>query len=521
MSTINDNKILKQEILNIVSKQNKRPIPIGILFSKITKQNSNKKHHNFNDFRSLIDGMITNGELKKTFSGAVVLGYENAPIDENNIKEGTIKINNKKIGFISLPNNRKSEYYVHTMNLNNAQDGDIVKFAPLLKDKQKNLKDAKVIEVIRHGKNFFVGIIKFDQNRNYQITLDDDRNYLIIKLNNTNGLVTGHKILIEIQKYEKDIGYGYVKKIIGHTSDVGVDILSIVYDNGVEPDFSEELLNETNNIKLDINSEERKIRKDLTNLNIFTIDPKTSKDFDDAIYVEKHEDIYKLYVSIADVSHYVSFNSVLDQEAYKRGCSIYLVDRVIPMLPHNLSDDICSLNPNVERLTLTCEMDINHNGEFKDIKIYPSIIKSKRRFNYDEVNEFFDKKNTFEKDTNEIKDCLLTALELHKILNVYRKKQGYIEFEIPEPVILVNEKCEPVKIDKRTSGTAQKLIENCMVAANEAVTIYAIKHKLPFVYRVHDKPNEERIKSFAIEAKKLNFHINTKIEDIEPKTISN
>lgn len=454
-------------------------------------------------------------------SNSIVLGYVDAPIDETKLLKGTININLGGSGFITLENENKAKYFVHKMNLNGALNGDKVEFALMQKKPLATLQDAKVVKALSHSKDFYVGVYHVDKDGKYTIKLDDEKFYLNINLDSIEGLTDGLKILIKIKTYEKDVAYGSVSRIIGHTSDVGVDILSIVYDNGVEPDFSDSVLDYAKKITLEINEQQRKIRKDLTNLPIVTIDPKTSKDFDDAIYVKKiDEDKYFLSVSIADVSHYVKYKSILDEEALKRGCSIYLVDRVIPMLPHNLSDDICSLNPNVERLTLTCDMDVSSSGEMSNIRVYPSIIKSHRRFAYDDVNAYFNKTNNLENDSDEVKKMLDVSLELHRILDKAKLKRGYINFEIPEPMIVVDDKGFPIEIKKRESGTAQHMIEDFMVMANEAVTRYAQQKKWPFVYRLHDKPNEDRLKTFALEAKKLGFKINTDIKNIQPHHIS-
>ncbi len=507
------NSNLKQSIQKIVIEDG-RPIPKAILISKVCRSNRSVQRK---EIENTIDEMIKSGNLRiLSKSGKIQLGYEDAPVDTSKTYEGVIRINSKGSGFIRLDNEEKSKYFVYRTNLNQALDGDRVEFALLKKAPKKDLLDAVVLKIISHGKDFYTGLININKDGTYKVTIDDEKMYLPVKLDSLQGLVDGQKVLIKIKTYEKDAAYGTVSKIIGHSSDVGVDILSIVYDNGVEPNFTPDVLDYARKIELNIDDYQRKIRKDLTNLPIVTIDPATSKDFDDAIYVKKNnDDEYYLCVCIADVSHYVRYKSPLDETAYKRGCSIYLVDRVIPMLPHNLSDDICSLNPNVERLTLTCDMLINKSGKIKSIKVYPSIIKSHRRFSYDEVNDFFNNKSSLEKDTNEVKAMLKDALELHRILDAEKKRRGYIAFEIPEPIIKLDDKGFPIDILTRKLGTAQNMIENFMVAANEAVTIYANQKKWPFVYRIHEKPNEEKLKTFSIEAKKLNFRITTDIEDIE------
>jgi ribonuclease R len=382
------------------------------------------------------------------------------------------------------------------------------------------LENAVVKSVISHAKDTYVGEAVFTGGEK-KIILDDKKSTLNIILDDYAGLVNGSKVLIRIERYEGNNAYASVLRIIGHKGDVGTDILSIVYDNGVEPDFSDAVLNEAKKITIDINEHERKIRVDLSNKPIVTIDPATSKDFDDAFYCEKLEDgKYLLSVQIADVTHYVKYQSELDKNAIERGCSIYLVDRVIPMVPHNLSDDICSLNPQVERLALSCDMIIDQNGSFSNIKVFPCIIKSHRRFSYDEVNKYISKETDFSKEEPEVKKSIDIGLELSDILSRMKNQRGYINFNVPKAVIKVNENGEPIEITKEIHGRAQKMIEDFAVAANEAVTIYANEKNYPFIYRVHDKPDEQKIKIFAIEAKKMNFKINTSLDNVESDTIS-
>lgn len=510
-----------KDILNIVENEKGRPIPVSVILVKLKRN-----HHNINRrlFYQCIDELLETKQINRLKkSGKIVLGYPKAEADMSQIFNGTIYINTKHSGFIHLNDDKEPKFFVHSTNLNGALDGDTVEFC-LLKiksDEDKRFKDAKVLKVLNHKKDYFVGLYETNGSY-YEVKCDNEKMYLPIKLKDTSGLVDGSKFLFKIEKYFEDYCLANVKKIIGHKNDVNVDILSIVYDHGIQPEFNDNIINEARQIKLDINQKQRAIRKDLTNLNIVTIDPKTSKDFDDAIYVEKLNDqLYRLYVCIADVSHYIKWQSQLDKQAQQRSCSIYLVDRVIPMLPHNLSDDICSLNPNVERLTLTCQMDINDQGEFKDIQVYPSIIKSHRRFNYDEVNDYFKDHKTIASDViPETKAMLNNAYELHKILDKFKKQRGYIDFNLPEPIIIVNEKCEPIDITLKHQGEAQKMIEDFMIAANEAVTIFALNKKWPFVYRVHSLPEEAKLKTFAIEAKKLGFQIALNHYDIKSNMIA-
>ena len=512
---------LEKLIIEIVSLE-QYPIPRNILLRKTIRMNTSNCFIHTDMFNETIDEMIELGSLKElNRSKHLVIGYVNGNIDTSRTYEGKIRINSNKLGFITLDNETKSKYFVHRINLNGALDNDRVAFQTMKSNrKEGELIDAVVTKVIKHEKDFFVCLFN-KTNDGYIVKPDDEKMYYNIILDDIEGLVDNQKILVKIKKYENKNAFGYVSRIIGHKSDVGVDILSVVINKGVEPDFSDELLNYSKTLRVSFDEKQKKIRRDLTSLPIVTIDPKTSKDFDDAICVIKNNDkTYKLYVSIADVAHYVKDNSILDQEALKRGCSIYLTDRVIPMLPHVLSDDICSLNYGAVRLTMTCEIDIDSNGKILSYDVYPSYIKSCRRFCYDEVNQYFAAINSLQNDTKEVKQMLDYAKELHKILDKTKFERGYINFTIPEVEIILDETGFPIEIKLHETGMAQNMIENFMLQANECVTLFAHQNNLPFVYRVHDKPNEEKIKRMLLETKKLNFKITTDLSNIKPKDIS-
>lgn len=516
-NSISQNNNYIESILFIITQENKKPIPIGIILKKLTFLLH--KPINKNIFFENIEYLIKTYQIVKLKNNKIVLGYPKAEVDESKIFFGTISINSKLSGFITKDFDQKANYFVHWTNLNGALNGDKVKFALLkINNELNSLKDAVVLEVVNHNKNFFVGCYT-KTNDSYEVICDDKKMYLPIKLDDTSNLIDGTKILFDIVEYRKDYCLAKIVKIIGHKFDVGVDILSIAYDNGAIVDFAQKTIDEANQIELNIDDEQKKIRKDLTNLNIITIDPASSKDFDDAFCVKKIDhNTYKLYVCIADVSNYVKWESNLDKVACNRGCSIYLVDRVIPMLPHNLSNDICSLNPNVPRLAITCEIDLDLNGKIKKIDVYPSIIKSHHRFNYDEVQRFF-LNNSIITD-QEMKKMLLDSYNLHKILDKRKQERGYIDFNLCEPKIIVNEKCQPIEIQLKKQNDAQKMVEDFMLVANEAVAIYGIKHKLPFIYRVHDFPQEDKFSLFNIELKKLNLTQFSVQKDTKSKTIA-
>lgn len=530
-------------LLDIIVKENGRPIPRRILFNKLVKNNQNIGYVRSEFYEEAINQLISSQKIISLRTGDLIgsqfkrnssFGQHHnggnslrfskivseESVDKTKPLVGSIHINTVGNGFIKLQGDTEAKYFVSREQLCYAQENDVVEFYAGPKGEGSNLFPAIVNKIIEHSKDYYVGEYVVDQN-GYSVILDDLKTTFKCELDNNDGLVNGSKILLKINKFEGDKIYASVNKIIGHKSDVGVDILSVIYDNGVTPDFPNDVLEFAKKLSVNLKDDSMKIRRDYTAKPIVTIDPATSKDFDDAFYCEKLSDgRFMLSVHIADVSHYVKYTSILDNEALKRGCSIYLVDRVIPMLPHNLSDDVCSLNPNVERFTIGCDMIINQAGMFEKIDVYPAIIKSHRRFSYDDVNEYFDKKNDFSKEEKAVKDSIDAGLKLSDILSAMKNKRGYIDFEIPEPEIIVNEKGEVTEIKKRVHGRAQKMIEDFMVAANEAVTIHADKMKYPFVYRIHEKPSDQKISSFSMIAKKLNFKISGNVEHISPLLIS-
>ncbi len=514
-----------QAISEILIKEDNRPIPLHILINKLKRQ-----YHinNTKIIENSIIAMIDNGEIKQlsTSKSLVIKHLISDEIISKEVIQGVIRINSSQNGFVSLANEKEAKYFVPKTKLNGALDGDMVEISLLkmitTKDqKPSNYLDAQVNKVIEHKKNYFTGTFKLISPNNYAIKVDDQKFYFDVKLNDFSQLVHGSKILFNVQEYKEDVAIAEVKKIIGHESDVGNDILSLVYDVGVEPEFPQEILDIANKLKIDWDPKNNKNRKDLTDKNFITIDPTSSKDYDDSFYLEKLPDnSYILNVAIADVGHFVKYNSPLAKEALKRGTSIYLTDRVIPMYPHIISDDLCSLNPNVVRFSINCEMHIDNQGNFLDIKVYSAAIKSKRRFSYDEVNDYFNLKNNLNNDDKNIIKMLDNAKELHEILRKKKNEEGFIDFDIKEPKIIVDETGFPIDIELYETGEAQKMIEDFMIAANEATTIFALDNNIPFIYRTHEKPDAIKIQEFNKLLKRINFNSRLDLSDITSKKIA-
>ncbi len=485
-----------------IIKNESRPIPKGILMEKV------KKNLNINNKKIIYDAinnLILNKVLKEVEKKYLVENYFNEDIT-NEKKVGVVTITSNLDGYVQVTDNNQEEgvdYYIHNINLNGALNNDIVEI--ILMDKftnKSNIQHAIINQVIERKTLFGVGTFKLIGNT-YEVELDDKKNYLKIKLDSIENLVNGYKILMQYSYQKDNTIIATVKKVIGHINEVGSDILSIIYSYGVEPEFSQEALDFVNNYKPNKKMDDK--RKDLTHLSIVTIDPKTSKDLDDAIYVKKYDDHFLLIVSIADVSSYVPYKSALDIQTIERATSIYLVDRVVPMLPHKLSNDECSLNEVQKHRAITCEMKINFKGDILAKDVYPSWICSKKQFSYDEVNELFSgKKINIE---SELEQMLFEGKQLHKILRNKNTANGYIDFNIKEPKIIVDEKCFPIAIEIKQRGMAQMMIEDFMVIANHAVTIKAHELNMPFIYRIHEKPSLKKIEDLIIELKKWTFKI--------------
>ena len=406
--------------------------------------------------------------------------------ENSHLFKGKLCLNSKGYGFV-IVKDRDKDIYINKRNINNASDGDLVCVEVI--DKVNN--EGRIIKIIRPDDSIITGEF-FKEKKKCYVKQNHSDFIIEIPSKYTLGAVPGHKVIVEKIGPNK----GKITKIIGHKNDVGIDIVSFVYEHNFEPQFPDNVLNYLDNIPEEVAESDKKGRLDLRDKVIFTIDGDDTKDIDDAISIAKlTADTYELGVHIADVSHYVKKGDVLDEEAYKRGTSVYLVDRVLPMLPHKLSNGICSLNPDVDRLALSCIMTIDKKGKITDYKIKKSVIKSRKQMTYNCVNKILDENIIPEGYEPFVADLKLMK-ELSDILRIKMVNRGYIEFHSKEPKIIVNELCHPIAIKVRTEGTGENMIENFMIAANETVASHIFYRNLPGIYRVHDKPNPEKLKTF-------------------------
>ncbi len=413
------------------------------------------------------------------------------------------------------------DVYVHNSNLNGAIHGDTV----IVKvNKIEEKPDGKIIKVLKRDLKTLVGEI-IEENGKYIVVPDDSKIKLRIVLDKNKAMnaMPGHKVLVKLTNRLNDNTFNSeVLVVIGHKNDPGVDILSIVYKYGIEVEFNDEVLEELNNIPNEVSNEEILQRKehDLRNEMIFTIDGDDTKDIDDAISLKKLENgNYLLGVHIADVSYYVKEGTALYDSAMERGTSVYLADRVIPMLPHKLSNGICSLNPNVDRLAISCIMEINNNGKTVSHDIFPSVIRSRKQMTYKNVNKILEE-NIIPEGYEEFADKLKEMKALADILRKMKVSRGYIDFDIDESKIIVDETGKAIDVKLRDRGTGEKLIEDFMIAANETVAEHIRDYEfLPFIYRVHGEPNEEKINEFISYVSACGYKLKGKFSEIHPTTM--
>lgn len=442
-------------------------------------------------------------------------------LENSNLRKGILRMNKKGFGFVEV-SGEEEDIFIAPDNINKALNNDTV-IVEILNKNSGEKREGRIVKTLERDLSTIVGEIYFKKDKGYIIPDDKKLDIqLEIDRDKSHGAVDGHKVVVKIlRNITKNRYKGEVVRIIGHKNDPGVDILSIVCKYEINDTFPEEVIEELDSIPEEVREQDKKGRKDLTDVTIFTIDGDDTKDIDDAISIEKLKNgNYKLGVHIADVSYYVKERSPLDKEAMDRGTSVYLVDRVIPMLPHKLSNGICSLNPGVERLAISCVMEIDNNGKTVDYEIFPSIIKSRLQMTYKKVNQVIEKNEIPEGYEPFVNDLKLMD-ELSQIIRKAKINRGYIDFDVDEAKIIVDENCHPTDIVLRNRGRGENLIEDFMIQANECVATHIFYMDLPFIYRVHEYPKEEKIRDFISFVQSLGYTVKFNTKDISPKAIQN
>ena len=437
--------------------------------------------------------------------------------NKSHLMKGKIHVNKRGYAFVSVEG-LDDDYYIDEKNINGALNNDIVVIEPIKGTGKKT--EARVIKVLKEENNLVVGEFNII-NGKPKFTPDDDKlkMEIIIDKDDLDDLVDGHKLQVSIVKEMGNYKYlGKVNKIIGHKNDPGVDILSIMYNYEINDVFSEAVMEEVDKLPSEVSEEEIKGRKDLRNEVIFTIDGDDTKDIDDAISIEKKGDNYVLGVHIADVSYYVKEGTELYKEALDRGTSVYLADRVVPMLPHKLSNGICSLNPNVDRLAISCVMEIDPTGKIIDHDIFESVIKSRIQMTYKKVNKILNNEEIPE-GYEEFVDKLRLMEELAEILRKEKLGRGYLDFDAKEAKIIVDEKGKAIDVVLREQGKGENLIEDFMIAVNETVASHLFYLNYPSIYRVHEVPDDDKIKDFINQVSVLGINVTGKREFSNPRNL--
>ena len=498
---------MKEQVLEILKKEYdaKTLLQINDLMGFETSEE-------LKDLQDVLEELVKDYVVYKTKKDKYIL-LANCP----SLKIGKYQANKKGFGFVLL--NKEDDLYISGENSNGAIDGDIV-LAEVL---NKGIKpEGHIIKIIERNLHNLVGeIVSF--KKGLGLKLDDERLDLNIKLDKKSlqGCVVGHKVLV---KLTKEIGrkkyLGEVIKILGHKDDPGTDILSIAYKYDIEPDFSEETKEELLSLPEEVSPADLIGRRNLTDKMIFTIDGAHTKDIDDAISLEKDGSNYILGVHIADVSNYVKENTGLGNDAYERGTSNYLANTVIPMLPHQLSNGICSLNEGVIRLTMSCVMTINEKGKVIDYDIFESYIKSSKKMTYEAVNDIL-MRDIIPDGYEPFADTLKEMNILAHILRKEKMGRGYIDFNLDEPEIIQDENGKAIDIVRVVREEGEKMIEDFMIAANETVASHIYNMDLPFIYRVHGAPNSDKIDDFTNLLKALGYTLKTRTLDMTPKTMQN
>lgn len=467
-----------------------------------------------NELKQVLDELEAEGKVHVSSKGKYTKGESKRIV-------GTFTAHARGFGFVTVEG-APEDIFISEDDINGAFHNDtvevIIKAAP-----QGKRKEGKIIKVLAHGTTTLVGY--FQRNKNFGFVLPDNEKFaqdVFVPLERSKGAVTGHKVVVELTKYgeQNRKPEGKVIEILGHVNDPGVDILSIVKGYDLPMAFPEKVLSQAERVAKDVSEADMAGRTDLRDWTMVTIDGEDAKDLDDAISITKEGDNYILGVHIADVTNYVQENSALDREALKRGTSVYLVDRVIPMLPHTLSNGMCSLNAGVDRLALSCIMTINDKGNVIDHKILETVVRIDERMSYTSVKKILEEQDEEEISRyRELVPMFQLMEELASILRAKRKQRGSIDFDFPESKMVLDAEGRPLEIKPYDRNVATKIIEDFMLLANETVAEDHFWQEIPFVYRTHEAPDEDKIKKLATFINNFGHSLHISNKEVRPKEI--
>lgn len=485
--------LTKQGLLEFMRETAYKPMTVQELEAHYGLDNAN----DFKQLVKLLAEMESEGEVLRTRTDRYGVP------ERMNLVRGKLQAHPKGFGFLIPDDRDHPDIYIHANDMKGAMQNDIILGRVTGKGGPNGTKlEGEVVRIVKRANTQLVGV--FESHETYAFVIPDDKRIqkdIFIPKEKFGGAVTGQKVVVHLNTYPdgRAAAEGEIIEILGHKDDPGVDILSIIRKFGLPEAFPPEVMEEAEAVPDEIHPEELAGRRDLRDRQIVTIDGEDAKDLDDAVNVERLENgNYVLGVHIADVSYYVREGSELDREAYNRGTSVYLVDRVIPMLPHRLSNGICSLNPRVDRLTMSCEMEIDPTGRVVRHDIFPSVIKTVERMTYTNVRLLVE--DEAEPELVQRYEYLLPKFKLMKelalVLRNKRMRRGAIDFDFSESKVKVDENGKPVDIVKRTRTIAEQIIEEFMLAANETVAEHFHWLKVPFLYRIHEDPDSEKLLHF-------------------------
>ena len=469
-------------------------------------------------FESLINELIAEGRVFETKKGKLA-----SPKDLQ-MATGTFIGHATGFGFVT-PDAGGEDIFIPASETMGAMQKDRVLYKMLHKAEKGKKADGVIVRILERGQQRIVGTFEAG-SKGYGFVVADDKKIakdIFISRENTKGAVTGHKVVVEITDYGEDRRNpeGKVIEILGHINDPGVDILSVIRRYELAVEFPEEVYAEIEHLGTEVAEADKKGREDLRDLLTITIDGADAKDLDDAVSLKRlGNGNFELGVHIADVSHYVRENTALDKEAYARGTSVYLVDRVIPMLPHKLSNGICSLNPHVDRLALSCLMEVNGRGEVVSHRILESIINSDYRMTYTAVREILeDGTPALLEQYAEILPMLEDMEELRQILGEKRRKRGSVNFDLPESKIILDENGKPIDIKPYEKSIATNMIEEFMLVCNETIAENSFWQEMPFMYRSHQEPDEDKLEKMEQFLRGFGYYLRKKDGEIHPREL--
>ena len=462
-----------------------------------------------NELKEVLEALEADGKIYVSKKGKYVKG-------QPQYLKGIFQANLRGFGFVLRED--EEDVFIPEENINGAFQGDEVEFL-ITKSPEGRRKEGKIVRVVSHGTTKVIGL--YEKSKSFGFVRPDNQRFLkdiYIPAGKEKGAMTGHKVVVELTSYggENMKPEGKVVEIIGHINDPGTDIMSIVKGYDMPVEFPEKVLNQAERVGKDVSEADMAGRMDLRDWQMVTIDGEEAKDLDDAVSLTEVENGWKLGVHIADVTNYVQEKSALDREALKRGTSVYLADRVIPMLPHKLSNGICSLNAGENRLALSCIMTVDKKGEIVDHVIAETVIRVDQRMSYTSVAKILDEqeRQKYEK----LVPMFEQMAEVSGLLRERRKKRGAIDFDFPETKMILDEQGRPVELKPYERNVATKMIEDFMLAANETVAEEYFWREIPFLYRTHEAPEEDKVKKLSTFINNFGYHIHMGNE-IRPKEI--